>query len=105
MEILFKEVCKVSVKEGVKYMGDIQKKTKLLSVSYNNNSIVIENVPHTLYIEKTPNGNHSEYTLPGSVSLKLSAIAEFMKDNYVNVFDFEEYEKFPEIKQYIYNLM
>lgn len=61
-------------------------------------TIRIDNVPH----EKQEEHGHVEYFLRSSVSLKTAAIAEYMKDHNITYFDFEDFDKYPEIQeQYI----
>jgi hypothetical protein len=65
------------------------------TVAFKGGSMMIEQVPH---LKKT-NQNFVEYFLPGSVSLKVSAIAEYMEDKELNTFNFKDFENYPEIEE------
>lgn len=74
-------------------------------LSFNQGSLIIKNVPHTQHITTTSNDNYIEYTMRGSVSLRLSAITEYMEKKQLPLFNYNDYDKFPEIQQLLMEYM
>ncbi|KIV52284.1 hypothetical protein AM501_02405 [Aneurinibacillus migulanus] len=76
-----------------------------MDVTYFNGSLIVANVPHKKYVELTPDGDYIEYAIRGSVSLRLSAITEYMQENDIAYFDYSDYHKYPEIESKITRYM
>lgn len=66
-------------------------------VTFNDGRLIIENVPHKKTVTPTLDGDFVEYSMRGSVSLVLSAIAEYMEEKELDKFDYKEYREFAEI--------
>jgi hypothetical protein len=64
-------------------------------ITFNHGAITIQKVPHLA----RENQGMTDYYLPGSVSLKISAIAEYMEDNCLSCFNYADLRDFPEIEE------
>lgn len=82
----------MAVLEGKLHMqkGNFVAKT----LTFNKGAMTIKNVPHLVRNDQ----NVIDYYLPGSVSLRISAIAEYMEDFNLSTFDYNDLNKFPEIQ-------
>lgn len=76
-----------------------QKETSYETISYNNGALTVANVKYVTHY--SDNGIEEYKVIPGSVSLRLSAVTDYMQENEMEYFDFNDYDNYPEIEERI----